>query len=129
MRRDSTIIHQRDDSGKFLPAGASEESAGKVPKGERVPPEKSSREIRRGGNRASRGQFREISSAGGVGRKFEERAAYILRFHRRYAEARIDHQRSVPGSFFMRGRRKKVPGRFQRQAHTRKVPKASAELE
>ena len=64
------------------------------------------------------GHFREVSSAGGVGRKFEERAAYSLRFHGRYAEAGIDHQRSVQGSFFRRGRRKKVPGRFQRQAHT-----------
>ena len=49
------------------------------------------------------GQFREVSSAGGVGRKFEERAAYSLRFHGRYAEAGIDHQRSVQGSFFRRG--------------------------
>ena len=48
-------------------------------------------------------QFREVSSAGGVGRKFEERAAYCLRFHGRYAEAGIDHQRSVQGSFYSRG--------------------------
>ena len=64
------------------------------------------------------GQFREVSSAGGVGRKFEERAAYLLRFHGRYAEAGIDHQRSVQGSFFRRGRRKKVRGKAQ---HTEPV--------
>ena len=41
------------------------------------------------------GQFREVSSAGGVGRKFEERAAYTLRSHGRLAKVGIDHQRSV----------------------------------
>ena len=59
------------------------------------------------------GQFREVSSAGGVGRKFEERAAYSLRFHGRYAEAGIDHQRSVQGNFFRRGPRNKVHGQLQ----------------
>ena len=64
------------------------------------------------------GQFREGSSAGGVGRRFVERAAYFLRFHWRYAEAGIDHQRSVQGNFIRRGRRKKVQGRFKNRAHT-----------
>ena len=65
------------------------------------------------------GQFRKVSSAGGVGRKFEERAAYSLRFHGRYAEAGIDHQRSVQGSFFRRG----VGRKFQeRAAHQLKIP-------
>ena len=31
------------------------------------------------------GQFRDVSSTAGVGGKFMERAAYILRFHGRYA--------------------------------------------
>ena len=114
-------------SGKFLPAGASEEGARKVPKASayifgsvRVdvgvrychcatiygyPATLPKRKV------LTFGQFREVSSVGGVRRKFEERAAYILRFHGRYAEARIDHQRSVPGSFFLPGRRKNVPGK------------------
>ena len=85
------------------------------------------------------GQFREVSSAGGVGRKFQERATYIFSFivvdvgvcYCHCATNDVHpatlpnkegaHIRSVRGSFFRRGRRKKVPGRFQRQARTEPV--------
>ena len=70
------------------------------------------------------GQFREVSSCGGVGRKCREGSKRPARtdcksHQGRYdVEVGIDHQRSVQGNFFRRGRRKKVQGMFQRQAHT-----------
>ena len=108
-----------------------------------------SKEIARGEIQSSfiSRMFKEISSAGGVGRKYQECSKskrircwhcwsrcwcpLLSLCHRRKLRKGGGYRKpatlpnkdrariwSVQGSFFRRGRRKKVLGRFQRQAHT-----------
>ena len=87
-----------------------------------------------GENQSAIGQFSEVSSVGGRRRKVPGKATYIVcsligvdvcvrDSHLTAVDVHSSplpkkQSGSVPGSFFRRGRRRKVPGKFKKRALT-----------